>query len=118
MRFKANHGRAVGGRNVYLWNRRNQIAHQIAKIMISLAISLGDIGFLSEIGYFKNLVVHHLDRAQRCRRRSGHSIALHPRITLVATNSGLGDDRRILISFTGHGVREVGAAQRTVNMKQ
>jgi hypothetical protein len=30
----------------------------------------------------------------------------------------LGDDMGILISFTGHGEREVGAAQRVVNVKQ
>jgi hypothetical protein len=29
--------------------------------MISLAISLGDIGFLLEIDYLRNLVVLHLD---------------------------------------------------------
>jgi hypothetical protein len=57
MRFKANHGWVVGGRNVYLRNRRNQIACQPAKIMISLAISLGHVGFLLEIGYLMNLVV-------------------------------------------------------------
>jgi hypothetical protein len=57
MRFKANHGRAVGGRNVYLRNGRNQIARQPAKIMISLVISLGHVGFLLEIGYLMNLVV-------------------------------------------------------------
>jgi hypothetical protein len=108
----------VGGRNVYLRNRRDQIARQSAKIVISLAISLGDIGFLPEIGYLRNLVVLHLDRGQSCRRRSGQSVALHPRITLVATAGELSDDRRILISFTGHGGREVGAAQKVVNVKQ
>jgi hypothetical protein len=118
MRFKANHGRAVGGRNVYLRNRRNQIARQPAKIMISLAISLGAVGFLPEINYLRNLVVRHLDRGQSCRRRSCQSVALRPRITLVAAAGRLGDDRRILISFTGHGEREVGAAQRAVNVKQ
>jgi hypothetical protein len=118
MRFKENHGRDVGGRNVYLMNRRNQIARQPAKIMISLAISLGDIVFLLEIGYLRKLVVRHLDHGQSCRRRSGQSIALRPRITLVATGGMLGDDMGILISFTGHGEREVGAAQRVVNVKQ
>jgi hypothetical protein len=118
MRFKANHSRAVGGRNVYLKNRRDQIACQLAKIMISLAISLRDVGFLPEIGYLKNLVVHHLDRDQSCRRRSDQSIALRPRVTLVAASGGLGGDRRIPVSFTGHGEREVGAVQRAVNVKQ
>jgi hypothetical protein len=43
MGFKANHGGVMVGRNVYLRNRRNQIARQPAEIMISLAISLGDV---------------------------------------------------------------------------
>jgi hypothetical protein len=108
----------MGGRNVYLRNRRNQIAYQPPKIMISLAISLGDVGFLLKIGYLRNLVVRHPNRGQSCRRRSGQSVFLHPRITLVAAAGRLGDDRRILISFTDHGEREVGAAQRAVNVKQ
>jgi hypothetical protein len=103
MRFKANHGLVVGGGNIYLRNRRNQIARQPIKIMISLAISLRDIGFLPEIGCLRNLVVRHLDRDQSCSRRSDRIIALHPRVTLVATGGRLGDDGRILISFTGHG---------------
>jgi hypothetical protein len=43
MGFKANHDGVVGGRNIYLRNRRNQIARQPAEIMIGLAISLGDV---------------------------------------------------------------------------
>jgi hypothetical protein len=86
-------------------------------IMISLAISIRDIRFLPEIGYLRNLVVRHLDRSQRCRR-SGWSVALHPRVTLVVDGGRLSDDRRILISFTDHGEREVGATQRVVNVKQ
>jgi hypothetical protein len=118
MRFKANHGRAMSRRNVYLRNIRDQIARQPPKIMISLAISLGQDGFLPQIGYFRNLVVRHLDRGRSCRRRSGWSIDLRSKITLVAADGGLGDDRRILISFTGHGEREMRAAQRAVNVKQ
>jgi hypothetical protein len=106
MRFKANHSQAVGGRNVYLRNRRDQIARQPAKIMISLVINLRDAGFLLEIGYIRNLVVRHLDHDRSCRRRSGQSVALHPRVTLVAIVGGLGGDRRILVNFTGHGERE------------
>jgi hypothetical protein len=106
MRFKTNHGRVVGGRNVYLRNRRNKIARQPAKIMISLAISLGDVGFLPEIGYLRNLIVLHLDYGQSCRRRSDWSVALCPRVTLVVGGDRLNDDKRILISFIGHGERE------------
>jgi hypothetical protein len=46
----------MGGRNGYLRNRRNQIVRLPAKIMISLEISLGDVGFLLEISYLMNLV--------------------------------------------------------------
>jgi hypothetical protein len=45
MGFKANHGGAVGGRNIYLKDKRNQIARHPAEIMISLAISLRDTAF-------------------------------------------------------------------------
>jgi hypothetical protein len=65
---KANHGGAVGGRNVYLRNRRNQIARQPAEIMICLTISFGDISFLLVIGYLRNHVVRHLDSGHSCRR--------------------------------------------------
>jgi hypothetical protein len=52
------------------------------------------------------------------RRRSGQSVALHPRVTLVAGDSTLDGDGRILISFTRYGEREMGAAQRAVNVMQ
>jgi hypothetical protein len=118
MGFKANHGGAMGGKNVYLRNRRDQIVRQPAKIMISLAISLRDVCFLLVIGYLRNLIVCHLDCGQSCRRRSGQSIAICPRVTLVAATSKLGGDGRILIRFTSHGEGKAGAAQRAVNVKQ
>jgi hypothetical protein len=117
MEFKANHGGVMAGRNVYLRNRRNQIARQPTEIMISLAISLGDIWFLLVIGYIRNLVVRHLDSGHDCRRRSGWNVALHPGVTLIVTGGRLDGDGRILISFTSHGEREAGAAQRAVNVK-
>jgi hypothetical protein len=43
MGFKANHGGVMGGRNIYLRNRRNQIAHHPADIMISMEISFEDV---------------------------------------------------------------------------
>jgi hypothetical protein len=43
MGFKANHGGAMGGRNVYLRNRRNQIARYLAENVIILVISLRDV---------------------------------------------------------------------------
>jgi hypothetical protein len=106
------------GRNIYLRNRRYQIARQPTKIMISLAISLGDVGFHPKICYLRNLVICHLDRSQSYRRRSGQRVTLCPRVTLVVTGGGFSDDRRILISFTSHGEKEVGASQRAVNVKQ
>jgi hypothetical protein len=96
----------VGSRNIYLRDGRNQIAREPAEIMISLAISLGDIRFLPVISYLRNLIVCHLDGGQSCRRRGGQSIALHPRVTLVAVGGRFGGDGRILISFTSHGERE------------
>jgi hypothetical protein len=86
--------------------------------MISLTISLGDVEFLLVFRYLRNLVVSHLDHGQSCKRRSGWSIALHSRVGLVADGGRLGGDGRILISFARHGEGEVGAAQRTVNVKQ
>jgi hypothetical protein len=86
--------------------------------MINLVISLGVVGFLPVISYLRNLIIHHLDGGQSHRRRSGQSVALRPRVTLVATDGKLSDDRRILTSFTSHGDREMGAAQRAVNVKQ
>jgi hypothetical protein len=77
--------------------------------MISLAISLGDVRFLPKISYLQNLVIRHLDCGQSCRRRSGRSVTFSPRVTLVVTNGGFGNDMRILISFTSHGEREAGA---------
>jgi hypothetical protein len=118
MGFKVDHDGAVGGRNVYLMDGRNQVACQPVKIKISLAISLGDVGLPPKIGYLRNLVVHHLDRSQSCRRRSGWSITLRLRVTLVVANGRLGVDERILVSLTSHGERGVGAAQRGVNVKQ
>jgi hypothetical protein len=86
--------------------------------MIRLAISHGDIGFFPVISYLRNLIVRHLDGSQSHRRRSGQSVALHPRVTLVAGDSTLDGDGRILISFTRYGEREMGAAQRAVNVMQ
>jgi hypothetical protein len=105
MGFKANHGGAVGGRNVYLRDGRNQIAQQPAEIMISLVISLRDVGFLPVINYLRSLIVRHLDGGQSCKRRSGRSIALCPRVALVAAAGRLDGDGRIMISFTSHGER-------------
>jgi hypothetical protein len=59
-----------------------------------------------------NPVVRHLDSSYGCRRRSGWSV------DLIAVGGRLGGDGRILISFTSHGEREVGAVQRVVNAKQ
>jgi hypothetical protein len=117
MGFKANHGGVMGGRNIYLRNRRNQIAHHLADIMISMEISFEDVWFLPLIGYLKNHVLRHLDRGHGCRRRSDRNIALRPGVDLVPAAGRLGGDGRILISFTSHGDREVGAVQRVVNVK-
>jgi hypothetical protein len=96
----------LAGRKSYIYhpNRRNQIARQPTKIMISLAISFGDVSFLPVIEYLRNLVVRHLDSGHNCRR-SGRSIPLYLEVALVATGGRLGGDRRILISFTSHGER-------------
>jgi hypothetical protein len=43
MVFKVNHDGVMGGRNIYLRDRRNQIARQPTEVVIGLAIFLRDV---------------------------------------------------------------------------
>jgi hypothetical protein len=79
---------------------------------------LETLEFLPVVGYLRNLIVRHLDSGHGCRRRSGQNVTLRSGVALVDASGRLDGDERILISFTSHGEREVGAVQRVVNVKQ
>jgi hypothetical protein len=72
LRFKAENGRALDGRDIYLRDERDHIAGQPSTVVVRSTVVLDHGRLLEEVGEFQDFPLRHFCGATSWRRRGCH----------------------------------------------
>jgi hypothetical protein len=79
MRFKAKNGRAIDGRDIYLWDERDQVTSQSFMVVVHSVVVFGYGRLLEKVDEFWDLLLRHFCGATSWRRGGYHCRSFCPR---------------------------------------